>query len=104
MYDEHGNIMTFWQRVCLLRYSFMSWSEYSYYCAMDCDAQGKPIKPTIWDYICCLYQDLVGHHIARLICKIRDHNLVDEGYAGPDSGAMDMRCVRCGQHWHHQLY
>lgn len=37
-------------------------------------------------------------------CRREGHDLIDEGYAGPDSGAIDMTCVRCGYSYHHQLY
>jgi len=38
------------------------------------------------------------------ICLRYGHDLVDEGYAGPDSGAIDMVCKRCGWSSHVQLY
>ncbi len=48
--------------------------------------------------------DTIHHHIKGLYCKRYGHDLEDNGYANPDSGAMIMDCKRCGQHWHHQLY
>jgi len=33
-----------------------------------------------------------------LICKVRGHQLVDDGHAGPESGYMDVNCKRCS--WH----
>ena len=38
------------------------------------------------------------------ICTHKGHDWVDESYGGPESGAMDMYCDRCGYHFHHQLY
>jgi hypothetical protein len=32
----------------------------------------------------------------RAICSVLDHDLVDMGYGGPDSGTIDIRCRRCG--------
>lgn len=40
----------------------------------------------------------------QAICIDGDHDWVDEGYAGPDSGCIDMRCKRCGHSVHHTLY
>ncbi len=38
-----------------------------------------------------------------LVCKIKGHDLVDNGYATPDSGCIQMDCRRCGYsyptHW-----
>lgn len=31
-----------------------------------------------------------------LHCRISGHDLVDEGFAGPDSGCIEMVCKRCG--------
>lgn len=30
------------------------------------------------------------------VCLLKGHDLIDEGYAGPDSGCIDMVCKRCG--------
>jgi hypothetical protein len=43
--------------------------------------------------------------IDRAWCAVLGHKLVDSGYAGPDSGCIDIGCTRCG--WsagHVQLY
>ena len=37
--------------------------------------------------------------ISWLWCKVFGHNLVDEGYATPDSGCIAVVCKRCGQSW-----
>ena len=40
-----------------------------------------------------------------LICNRRGHDLEDTGsYAGPDSGAEDLTCKRCGFHFRHVYY
>lgn len=40
----------------------------------------------------------------RLWCRLRGHELVDEGWAGPESGAIVMVCRRCQQEWSEVLY
>ena len=30
------------------------------------------------------------------VCAVVGHKLVDNGYAGPDSGCIDIECARCG--------
>ena len=40
----------------------------------------------------------------RVWCRITDHKWVDEGYAGPDSGAIVMVCQRCDETHCTQLY
>lgn len=32
-------------------------------------------------------------------CKIYGHDMVDNSYAGPDTGCVDLACTRCG--WDH---
>jgi len=38
------------------------------------------------------------------VCRCKGHDWVDNGYAGPDGGAMEMDCRRCGAGFHHVLY
>lgn len=40
----------------------------------------------------------------QLLCRIFGHDLEDNGYANPDSGAIHVECNRCYQSWHTQLY
>ena len=40
-----------------------------------------------------------------LICKRFGHKIIDNGsYAGPESGADHLMCIRCGQHFDHIYY
>lgn len=32
----------------------------------------------------------------RLVCAVVGHDMHDDGYAGPDSGCVDVNCHRCG--------
>lgn len=32
----------------------------------------------------------------RLACALLDHDLVDDGYGGPECGCVDINCHRCG--------
>lgn len=40
---------------------------------------------------------------SRAVCKLKGHRWVDESFAEPDSGCIDMSCSRCGYspgvHW-----
>lgn len=42
--------------------------------------------------------------IEKTICHKYGHNLVEEGYANPDSGYIEMTCKRCHKEWHQTLY
>ena len=42
--------------------------------------------------------------IARTLCGLFGHSIVDESYGNEESGAVDMYCKRCGEHWHEQIY
>lgn len=33
--------------------------------------------------------------IAAIVCVVRDHDLVDDGYGTPESGCIDLSCRRC---------
>ncbi len=45
------------------------------------------------------------HPVARWACRRWGHNIEDNGsYAGPDSGADHMVCVRCDEHFSHIYY
>lgn len=57
-----------------------------------------------WWYFRCVLQGMYLIYVAERICDRRGHDLEDYGYAGPDSGAIDMHCHRCGKNWHEQLY
>ena len=52
----------------------------------------------IWLFICYWV-------MFNTVCRIKGHDLVDEGYATPDSGCINMSCKRCGYSWPtHWLY
>lgn len=55
-----------------------------------------------------VYTENIWHWFKHLclsqICKVRDHDWVDESYGGPDSGCMAGTCRRCGYSFHHKLY
>jgi hypothetical protein len=55
---------------------------------------------------CCDMLSMAYHMaIDSTLCKHLGHNIVDDGsYATPESGADNLCCTRCGQHWHHQYY
>ena len=55
---------------------------------------------TIFHYI----KDLFYEQIRRIICVIMGHKIVDDSYAGPESGDVSLYCERCGWHWSHILY
>jgi hypothetical protein len=38
----------------------------------------------------------VIHHLKFWYCSKVGHKLIDEGYANPESGCIDMVCQRCG--------
>jgi len=42
---------------------------------------------------------------SSLVCRVRGHDLEDEGYASPERGCIRMTCARCGyQYPTHWLY
>jgi hypothetical protein len=46
--------------------------------------------------------DYLVHAFKVVICAFIGHDVVDYGYAGPDSGCIDMQCKRCGVSLGHQ--
>ena len=42
--------------------------------------------------------------LRELVCSKAGHSLVEEGFAGPESGCMEMSCTRCGESWGRTLY
>ena len=57
-----------------------------------------------WWWFCIVIGDVWSRILHNTVCKQYGHDLEDNGYAGPDSGAIDMYCHRCGGSWHTQLY
>lgn len=49
-------------------------------------------KPNVFEFI----RIQVESFIRSLRCRIFEHDLVDEGFATPDSGCIDIVCQRCG--------
>lgn len=42
---------------------------------------------------------------ACVVCRVRGHDLIDEGYASPESGCIEITCKRCGHSYgRHYLY
>lgn len=39
---------------------------------------------------------ILKSHVIHYYCNVVGHDIVDEGYAGPDSGCIDLVCKRCG--------
>jgi hypothetical protein len=35
--------------------------------------------------------------LARLLCRMRGHELYDDGFADSESGCIDINCRRCGE-------
>jgi len=51
------------------------------------------------------YYTLKSRVLFYTVCKLKGHDLVDNGYATPDSGCIQMDCNRCGYSWPtHWLY
>ena len=47
---------------------------------------------------------MVRDQIARLLCKLWGHRLIDESYGNPETGCIDMYCERCDWGYHQTLY
>ena len=56
-----------------------------------------------WLLLICVMVE-VKWVINTKICEWQGHELVDEGYAGPDSGCIDIVCRRCGWNYRKTLY
>jgi len=83
----------------------MSWQDAQYDAYHWCCHQG--IKPTRWSVIWRAVGYLLIQPICALrfkLCSWRGHKLVDEGWAGPDSGTIYLVCERCGWSYEHILY
>ncbi len=66
------------------------------------EKRGKLIQH--WWFIVLLVHGAYCLFIATHICNRWGHNLEDHGYANPDSGAIDLECLRCHKSWYTQLY
>jgi len=66
------------------------------------EKRGKLIQ--YWWFVKLVLQGTYHVFVAQRLCDRFGHDLVDHGYANPDSGATDMHCLRCGQNWFTQLY
>lgn len=42
--------------------------------------------------------------VGKRKCKTLGHNLVSDGYGGPESGGDGCHCTRCGYSFFHQFY
>lgn len=82
------------------------WAHWKYFDAYDAEAQVSyhtGNKSTI-----ILATTFTWSQVRQLSlvvwCSLFGHDIEDIGYAGPDSGAMDFVCTRCGWNQHIQLY
>lgn len=69
-------------------------SEWEWYCAATemTKAFDSKAKPNVLEFI-----QIYGESFLRsLYCRLTDHDLIDEGFATPDSGCIDIVCKRCG--------
>jgi hypothetical protein len=86
--------------------------DYSYWCWCEsclAEYERKPApKTTPMRYAVAFMRyfmwSFIPHCVWGTICKIKGHDWHEDGYCGPDSGAIDMECKRCGESHHHQLY
>ena len=39
---------------------------------------------------------ILKYRCLLVVCQVRGHDLVDEGYGNPESGCIDVCCKRCG--------
>lgn len=48
--------------------------------------------------------DMVKEFIKGLLCVILDHKYEDNSYGNPETGCIDLTCIRCGLNHHTTLY
>lgn len=85
--------------VCGSRYPQMHWQDYVCDVVAKDDSDIERLRH--WYYILlpgCFYEWMYRkiQRVDYLWCAKRGHDLVDEGYAGPESGCIDMTCRKCG--------
>jgi len=82
-----------------------SYNDYLFDCYHDkLQGEKKRIRPNRVDWLFQSVKFAVHMRIATLICKHRGHDIVDNGYATPDSGVDDISCNRCGWGFYHIYY
>lgn len=62
---------------------------------MDEVAEGLP-APAKWRKYPWALKIVLTRRVKELTCKVIGHDLHDDGWAGPDSGCIDVNCHRCG--------
>ena len=79
------------------------WSDYLCECHYSTK---KPLPYLVWLPVNWLNDKTYVWRIHAEIayCETFGHNYEESGYAGPESGCIDVYCTRCGHGWHHQLY
>ena len=67
-------------------------------------AEGKGRIEAVY-YILSSYAEMFAKQaIGGMICRFLDHDFEDHGYAGPESGCIDVECKRCGYGFREWLY
>ena len=83
--DDYQDAVSSWGRRIVI--SFNGWSSW-----VDDISWYEKLLPCAWI-----------PRFAPLVCRLFGHKLTDCGYAGPESGCIDICCVRCGfsyeRHW-----
>lgn len=64
----------------------MTWNDYRAECYYT------QRRPYVTEFVLAQLRQLW----ARALCRLRGHKLEDHGYGNPDSGCIDIVCVRCG--------
>jgi len=64
----------------------------------------KPFKPWLGGFARSYLTDGTSSIVRATVCFAYGHRPEDCSTAGPDSGNMDHRCIRCGRYWHVPLY
>lgn len=72
--------------------------EYVYYMTQ----KNPPSRISLVVEMCWIMVVQIYYCIKQQYCT--HPHMVDEGYAGPDSGSIDLYCPDCHASYHHQLY
>lgn len=64
----------------------------------------KPFTPWLGGFVFIHLVHGTARIVRAAVCFQSSHRLEDCSTAGPESGNMDHRCVRCERYWHVPLY